>query len=159
MRMSSGPSKRKEKPRAGLVELPGGDAEIEGDAVDGGEPVRRQQLREIAEAAVQNGEPVRVAGDQGAGAGERLGVAVDADDPARRRGEQRLAIAAAAEGGVEVNAARTRRQRQQHFFQQHRPVPVRRGGHASPRSRRSGRNVRVAPRARARAKASARSLR
>ena len=92
MRMSSGPSARKEKPRAALVDLHRGDAEVEDDAVDALVAVRRGDRVELGEAAFDQRQP---AGPRSRPAtaprGDRRRVAVDGDDAApRRRGWRRL---------------------------------------------------------------------
>ena len=78
MRMSSGPSKRNEKPRSGLVDLHRGDAEIERDAVDRADAARRQQFVHRAEAAFDQGKAAVGAAREFGAAGDRRRIAVDA---------------------------------------------------------------------------------
>ncbi len=75
MRMSSGASKRSEKPRSGLIELHRGDADVERDAVE----ILRVFV-ELAEAGLDEPQPVGILGRQRRAAGDRRGVAVERDD-------------------------------------------------------------------------------
>ena len=85
IRMSSGPSKRKEKPRAGIVELHRGDADIEDDAVD---PLRAVRGGDARRGRRSGPRPAsagrRCPATSAAPAGDRRRVAVDGDD--RRAG-------------------------------------------------------------------------
>ncbi len=85
----------------GLVELHGGDAEVEEDAVDPGDVQALQHLGDLVVDRVHQGGPVAEGGQPLAGELERGGVAVHRDQPdVRELGEQCLAVAAEAEGGV-----------------------------------------------------------
>ncbi len=97
------------KSALGFVELHRGDAEIEDNAVD------RARSRRPRATASQIGEPSSTSTSRPPDACTRsapsaiaLLVAVDADDAAIRRGEDGAAVAAGAEGGVDVDAAVTR---------------------------------------------------
>ncbi len=118
MRMSSGPSRRKEKPRSGLVELHRGDPEIEHHAVEIG-----AVLVELREDAGLHHQPVAILRRPGPRHLEGQRVAVDGDDPRRAGVQQRAGIAAGAERAVEPDT-RDRRQRRQQRAQQHGGVGV-----------------------------------
>ena len=111
IRMSSGPSKRNEKPALRRVELRRGDAEIERNAGDRVGVHRGEQMRHVAEASFEDLEAPAVTLGQAAPAPHGLGIAVDAEDPAMRRREQRLAVAAAAKSSVDIDGIVARRQR------------------------------------------------
>ena len=104
MRMSSGPSCRNEKPRCGGVELHGRHAEIEHDAVDGVEAGRARDLLEIGEAVLDQRQAI-IRCRKRAAERDRGGVAVDGDDLALRRFQDCAAVAAGAEGRVDIDAA------------------------------------------------------
>ena len=69
----------------GLVELHRGDADVEHDAVERRMPGLRGDAVERPEGAGAQVEPAGEVAGPGFGAGERLGVAVDADHQGRRR--------------------------------------------------------------------------
>ena len=88
-----------------LIELHGGDAEIEHDAVDGVKAGRARNMIEIGEALLdQRQAAIRLRNEIGA-ARDRFTVAVDGDDLAVGGAEQRAGVAAGAEGGVDKDAA------------------------------------------------------
>ena len=104
MRMSSGPSKRNEKPRAGLS--------ICGELTprSSSTPLTRvtpsaASLGQIAPKPSWRIEK-RASRDVGAACGDGLRVLVEGDQPAARRQplEQRAGMAAAAEGGIDIDA-------------------------------------------------------
>jgi hypothetical protein len=104
------------------VEVKGADTEVEEDAVDRGAAVRRQHVAQggkvgvgETQAAVSDG-----AGEAAAQGGEDLRIAVDAEHApvGRRRIEERAAVAAAVDGGVDVPTSRSRRQVGQHLGQE-----------------------------------------
>ena len=89
----------------GLVELHRGDADIHHDAVDGIDALRRTDLGEIGKAVLDQRQPARGAFDQLEAAGNRRAVAIDRDDAGSRHIQDRAAVAAGAEGGVDIDAA------------------------------------------------------
>ena len=89
----------------GLIELHRGDADVHHDAVDGVDALRGADLGQIGEAVLDQGQPAIGAIDQIEAAGNRGPVAVDADDPGSLRFQDRAAVAAGAEGGVDIDAA------------------------------------------------------
>ena len=95
MRMSSGPSARKEKAALGLVDLHGRDADVEHDAVGFG-----GGFVEMRERAVHEREPSAGFLFERAPGVDGIGVAVDRHD--RRAGrEQRPGVAACPERAVD----------------------------------------------------------
>ena len=110
------------KAALGLVELHGGHAEIQRHAVQRRlQPVGQQGLH-VAEAALDDLQAPGVTGRQFAAARHGAGIAVDAPDGAVGGLQDRAAVAAGAEGAVNVNGAVARRQGFQHFLQQDRLV-------------------------------------
>ena len=104
----------------GVVELHRGDADVEHDAVARSETGLARDAVEIAEAPGNEGQAARIAcGERGAG-GNRGGIAVE-PEYARigRGGEDGLAVAAGAEGGVNVGLACAGGERLQHLGKQH----------------------------------------
>jgi hypothetical protein len=110
----------KRKTPFGPVELQRGDAEVERDPIHAAahaaahpaawphgagfeEPVH------VAEAALDQAEPPGIAFGQDLGAGDGFGVAVDGPDGALGRVQEGAAIAAGAEGAVDVDGALARR--------------------------------------------------
>ncbi len=92
---------------AGLVELHGGDAEVEEDALDAGDAEPLQHLGQLVVDGVDEGGAVAVAGEALAGEAQRLLVAVEGDEAGGGEGgEQGLAVAAEAEGAVDDDGAR-----------------------------------------------------
>ena len=89
----------------GLVELHRGNADVHHDAVDGGHALRRADVGEVGESVLDQGQPAVGLVDQIEPAGNRRPVAVDADDPGSRDSEDRAAVAAGAEGRVDIDAA------------------------------------------------------
>ncbi len=100
-----------------IVELHRRDAEIESNAVDLANAVRRQQLFHFAEAALDQSEPAGEAFRQRGAVLDRRRVAVDGADAALRRFEQATAIAAGAEGGIDIDRTVARCQAFEHFGQ------------------------------------------
>ena len=107
------------------VELGRGDAEIEGNSGDRVGVHRGQELRHVAEPSFEDTKAFAVTLGQVAAPPHRLGIAVDAEDPAMRRIEQRLAVAAAAEGAVDIDGIVARGQRSEHGVEKNRNVPGR----------------------------------
>ncbi len=122
MRMSSGPSARKLKPRAGSSswneETPRSSTTPSSDGHAGA----GEQRDHVAEAAVQQMQPAGMAGGQRGAAGDGVGIAVDRPQGAVDGAEDRRRIAAAAERAVEIDAAVARRQGGEHLVQHHRNV-------------------------------------
>ena len=102
----------------GLVELHRRDADVERDAVDGGEAAAAGDRVELGEAALDQRQPAGEFGDERRPAGDRRGIAVDRND-ARAGFEQRARISAGAEGAVDGDAAGTRRQRAEGLSEEH----------------------------------------
>ena len=93
-----------------LVELHGGHAEIENDAVDFGRAPIRGDRRKFREAALGHLETAGCLFDNVACSGDRALIPVDADDAGPGGGENGARIAASAEGRVDIDAAVTRRE-------------------------------------------------
>ena len=89
----------------GLVELHRGNADVHHDAVDCGHALRRADVGKVGESVLDQGQPAVGLIDQIESAGNRRPVAVDADDPGSRDIEDRAAVAAGAEGRVDIDAA------------------------------------------------------
>ena len=89
----------------GLVELHRGNADVHHDAIDGGRALRGADVGEVGESVLDQGQPAVGLVDQIEAAGNRRPVAVDADDPGSRDSEDRAAVAAGAEGRVDIDAA------------------------------------------------------
>jgi hypothetical protein len=106
--MSSGPSKRNEKPRSGWVDVH-----------------RREELRHVAEPPFEDTKAFAVTLGQAAAPLHPLGIAVDAEDPAMRCFEQRLAVAAAAESPVDIDGIVAWGQRSDDSVEKNRNVPGR----------------------------------
>ena len=94
----------------GLIELHRGNADVHHDAIDGGGAFRGADLGEVGEAVLDQGQPAVRPVDQIEPAGNRRPVAVDADDAGSRDIEDRAAVAAGAEGRVDIDAAVTGRE-------------------------------------------------
>ena len=101
IRISSGAPGRKVKPRSILVQLPGGDPQVEQDEVGLEARDRGQGLR-IVVGAGQVPEPASPRRSRGCR--DRVGVTVDAQHLGARRPE-RLGMAAVAQGGVHHRVA------------------------------------------------------
>ena len=87
-----------------------------------------EHLGEAVEATVHGGDPVAEAGEAAAGGGEGVGILVEAEHGHRCVAlEQGLAVAAAAEGGVEHRARRDRGEHVDDLGDHHRLVVERRG--------------------------------
>ena len=89
----------------GLVELHRGNADVHHDAVDRGDTLRGADFGKIGKPVLDQGQPAVRPIDQIEPAGNRRPVAVDADDPGSRDLEDRAAVAAGAEGRVDIDAA------------------------------------------------------
>src|SRR5690606_17163029 len=90
----------------GLVELYRGHPEVEQDAGDPGDPESLERLGEPVVDGVREVRPLHEARQALAGEGERVPVAVDADEPGAVEGpEHRLGVAAEAEGRVDDDGA------------------------------------------------------
>ena len=93
----------------GLVELHRGNADVHHDAVHCGHALRRADLRKVGESVLDQGQPAIGLLDQIEAAGNRRPVAVDADDLGSLDSEDRAAVAAGAEGRVDIDATVLRR--------------------------------------------------
>ncbi len=89
----------------GRIELHGGNAEVEHDAVGRFDPEVAHNAIEAGEFAAHQCQPPGGSLDLGLRRGDRGGVAVDTDDRGVRRREDRRRIAAGAEGAVDIDAA------------------------------------------------------
>ena len=78
-------------------------------------PARREVRGHVAEAALEHGERAAARRASAAPARDRGRVAIEAEHPPGAGGEDRRAVAAAAEGGVEIDAVRAHRERGQHL--------------------------------------------
>src|SRR5690606_5000642 len=109
----------------GVVELKGGNAEVEERAV---ERTAEVESGEVAKVTVDQLEVVPKLGGESGGARLRGGVAVEGDDLHAGRGrEQRAGVAAAAKGRVEVTRAGTGGEQRERFAEQNRGVAGRHG--------------------------------
>ena len=88
----------------GLVELHRGNADVHHDAVHCGHALRRADVGKVGESVLDQGQPAVGLIDQIEAAGNRRPVAVDADDLGSRDREDRAAVAAGAEGRVDIDA-------------------------------------------------------
>ena len=101
------PVRLKGEAAGGIVELHRGDADVQHHAGGRCEPCLASEEIELAEAALDEGQLSLVLLNECGSRRNRGRVAVDAEDAARRRGRQdRPAVAAAAEGGVNLGLAR-----------------------------------------------------
>ena len=98
------------KAAAGLVELHRGHADVHHDAVDAIDALRRADLGEIGEAVLDQRQPARGAFDQLGAACDGSAVAIDRNQPGSRNIEDGAAVAARAEGGIDINTALARRE-------------------------------------------------
>ena len=89
----------------GLVELHRGHADVHHHAIDRGMALRCADVGEIGEAVLDQREPAVGSIDQIEAARNRRAVAVDADDAGSGDVEDGAAVAAGAEGGVDIDAA------------------------------------------------------
>ncbi len=121
--MSSGPSKRNEKPRSGASSWVDETPRSRAIPATGGVH-RGQELRHVAEPAFENAQAFTVTLGQGAAPLHRLGIAVDAENPAMRSREQRRAVAAATKGAVDVNQIVLRSQRGEDGVEENRNMPA-----------------------------------
>jgi hypothetical protein len=94
----------------GLIELHRGNADVHHDAVDRVDALRGADLGEMGEAILDQRQPPIGALDQIEPAGNRRPVAVDADDSGSSGVQDHPAIAAGAEGGVDIDSAVARAQ-------------------------------------------------
>ena len=111
MRMSSGPSRRNEKPRSRFIELHRGNAEVEHRAVDLLEAAASRRGLQVGELGLDQGQAaVRLVHEVGA---ERDGapITIDADHAAVRGAEDGARVAAGAKCRVEVDAAVAHREK------------------------------------------------
>src|SRR5712691_593076 len=98
------------KAAPGLVELHGGDADVHHDAVDSREALRRANVSQVGKPLFDQRQPAGRALDQIEPAGNGGAVTVDADQSGSRDIEDRAAVAAGPEGGVDIDTARMRAQ-------------------------------------------------
>ena len=94
------------KPARRVVDLKGGHAEVEHDAVECRDAGLVQQRHHVAELAVQQVQPAGEACHQAGAALDCLGVAIDRPKRAVRLLQNGAGVAAAAESAVEINARR-----------------------------------------------------
>src|SRR5215471_1082385 len=91
------------KAALGFIELEGRDAEIESDSVGGENAPLSQELFHFREPAMDERETAIKALDQHPAPRNRGGIAIDGVDHAARAGEKLRRIAAAAEGGIDID--------------------------------------------------------
>ncbi len=117
MRMSSGPSRRNEKPRAAssicIEETPMSITTPSTAAMPCSSTSRSMSPKRPS----TQDQPAGMGLGQGAAGGNGMGVAVDGDHPAVGGGEDRPAVAAGAEGAVDIEAAIAGRERLQHLVE------------------------------------------
>src|SRR5580700_7201895 len=90
----------------GSVDLHRGDADVEHHAIDAVEAEIVSHARDLREARLDEGEASCRALDQRLAFENRLGVAIEREDACRfAEGKQGPAVAAGAEGGVDIAAA------------------------------------------------------
>ena len=107
MRMSSGPSCRKENPRSASSSCIEETPRSKTTPSTASWPRSARHRLQIGELVLHQNEPAAGRLHQVGAARDRALVAVDADDVASGRGEDCAAVAAGAEGGVDVDAALT----------------------------------------------------
>src|SRR6266404_154459 len=105
-----------------FVDLHGGDAEVQRDAVGGVDAVVGQQALHLAEAALDQHEAAGEALDRCRARCNGAWIAVDAPDPAIGGFQNGMAVAAGPVGAVDIDAAVARRQQAHHLGQQHRAM-------------------------------------
>ena len=97
------PVEAKRKAARGIVDLHRRDADVEHDAVDRGRAA--DDGFQVGEPVLDQIEPALGCLDQAKALGDRALIAIDADDAGAGRRQDRLRIAAGAEGGVDVKSA------------------------------------------------------
>ena len=97
------PIEAKRKAARGIVDLHRRDAEVEHDAVD--RAAAADDCLQIGEPVLDQIEPALRLLDQACAFGDRALIAIDADDAGAGRRQDRLRIAAGAEGRVDVESA------------------------------------------------------
>ena len=100
-----GPVEAEREAAFGRIELHGGHAEVEHDAVGRFDPEIARDAIERGEFAFDQRQAPGRGFDLGLRRGNRGGVAIDADDLRVRRRKDRGRIAAGAEGAVDIDAA------------------------------------------------------
>ena len=118
IRISSGPSARKEKPRAGSSSCAEENAEIERNTGKLRDAERRDQPLHFREAALDQGKAAGIELCHILAARHGGGIAVERDDAARRAAQHRFAVAAGAESTVEIETVIVGLQRGDHFGEQ-----------------------------------------
>ncbi len=93
------------KAALGLIELHRGDADVHHDAIDGVDTLGGAHAVEVGEAILDQGQPSGRTVDQIEPARYRRPIPIDADDTGTRGIENGAAVAAGAEGRIDVNAA------------------------------------------------------
>ena len=101
----------------GLVDLHGGDADVEHHAVDAAH--RPTSASMSAKRPSRSVRRPRIGRDQRLARADGRGIAVDGDDAGIGGVENGARVAAGAEGAVDIDAAVTRLKRIQHFGQHH----------------------------------------
>ena len=93
------------KTAAGLIDLHRGHPDIHHHAVDGAYALRGANLGEIGEAVLDQGQPAIRSVDEVKTSGDGGAVAIDADHARIGRIENGPAVAARAEGGIDIDPA------------------------------------------------------
>ena len=128
--MSSGPPSRNEKPRSAwsscIEETP---TSITTPST-ASRPCAAADVGEIGKAILDQGQPAIRTINQIESTGNRRAVAIDADHPGSRHSQDRAAVAAGAEGGVDIDAAVARLQHLDRLAAEHGDMTRRSRGHA-----------------------------
>jgi hypothetical protein len=98
----------------GGVELVGGDAEVEQDAIDQRDAAFGQHGGEFPEIAAHGGEAGAELGEVERGFGEGVGIAVQADDFSALF-EEKAGVSSASEGAIEEQSSGARAEVGHHF--------------------------------------------
>ena len=114
------------KPALAVGELEARQAEIEEGAIHGAEAGSRGDVGQLAKVGLAEDEAVPVEGAKsGPDTGDRSGVCIETQEAAIRIGrlQDPLGVPTAAQGGVDVKAAGSRREHPDDLVRQHRQVP------------------------------------
>ena len=110
------------KPTFRLVQLHGGNAEVEGNAVDSGHAAFGEKFVHVTEASGDEFQAVAEFLCHGGTGGNGVGIAVDGPDRAVGGFENGVAVAARAEGAVHIDAAVMGGERLHHLVEKDRLV-------------------------------------
>ena len=107
----------KGKAALGAVELHRGHADIEGDAIDLIDAALGERLDHAREALRHQNQHTVIVGFERTAFGDRIGIAIEGDDPGSR-GEDRTGVTAGAEGAVDMGFAGHGREARDHFVEE-----------------------------------------